>query len=225
MSYADRIRWSGLAAMFGGVLWSLSWILVSFTEDGTRSVLGLSERGWRTVLLNPAMLLFVAGLVAFRAKQAGRSGKLGKAGFAVCLISVGAMLVGNVVEFWVSELFYGTQQSGWAMMGVGFMLLPVGLLLFGVATFKAKVFSGWRRAVPLGFGLTLVLLILIMMAVILLTGSQTQEGLLGAMLLSIAVGWTALGYALWSETTGLPAAWHLAEAEPHKACACSAGLA
>ena len=206
MSYADRIRWSGLAAMFGGVLWTLSWILVSFTEDGTRSVLGLSERGWRTVLLNPAMLLFMAGLVGFHAKQAGRPGKLGKAGVAVCLISVGAMLVGNMVEFWVSELFYGTQQPGWAIMGIGFMLLPVGFLLLGVATFKAKVFSGWRRAVPLGFGLTLVLLILIMMSVMLLTGSQTQEDLLSVMLLSIAVGWTALGYALWSETSGLPAA-------------------
>ena len=199
MSYVDRIRWSGLAAMFGGVLWTLSWILVSFTEDGTRSVLGLSEHGWRTALLNPAMLLFMAGLAGFHARQAGQSGRLGRTGFAVCLLSTGTMLLGNVVEFWVSEYFYGTQRPGWVMMGVGLMMLPAGFVLLGIGTLRARVLTGWRRAVPLGFGLTLALLVIVLMALIVWTGSQPSvEGVFGAILV-IALGWAALGYALWSE--------------------------
>ena len=33
----------------------------------------------------------------------------------------------------------------------------------------------------------------------LVSGSSSQEGVLGAMLLTIAAGWVVLGYALWSE--------------------------
>ena len=85
------------------------------------------------------------------------------------------------------------------MMGVGLLLLPIGLLLFGIGTLKASVFSGWRRAVPFGFGLLLALLILSGVALMLLSGSRSQEGFLGAVLVSIAAGWAVLGYALWSD--------------------------
>jgi len=199
MLSSNLIRWSGPLAVLGGVLWTATWILVAFTADGTRDVFGFSERGWRTLLLNPAMLFFMAGLVAFHAKQAGRSGNLGKSGFVICLLGLGTLLLGNIIEFWVSELFYGSQQPGWATMGVGFLLLPIGLLLFGIATLKARVFSGWRRAVPFGFALILALLILSGVALMLLSGSRSQEGFLGAVLLSIAAGWAVLGYALWSD--------------------------
>ena len=199
MSSTKWIQRSGFLAMLGGALWTATWILVAFTADGTRDVLGFSERGWRTLLLNPAMIFFMAGLSGFHAKQARRSGTLGKTGSVICLLGLGTMLLGNIIEFWVSELFYGTQKPGWAMMGVGFMILAVGLLLFGVGTRRAKVLSGWRRAVPLSFGLVLASLILIEIAATLLTGSRLQEGLLGAMLLNIAIGWAVLGYALCSE--------------------------
>ena len=109
------------------------------------------------------------------------------------------MLLGNLIEFWVSELFYGTQQPGWAMMGVGFLLLPIGLLLLGIGTLKARVFSGWRRPVPFGFGLILALLILSGVALMFLSGSGSQQVFLDALLFSIGAGWALLGYALWSD--------------------------
>ncbi len=192
------IRWSGPLAVLGGILWTATWILVAFTAAGTRDMFGFSERGWRTLLLNPAMLFFMAGLVGFHAKQAGRSGRLGRSGFVVCLLGLGTMLLGNIVEFWVSDLFYGTQEPGWEMMGVGLLLLPIGLLLFGIGTLKASVFSGWRRAVPFGFGVVLALLILSGVALMLLSGSGSQVGFFRAMVLSIAAGWGLLGSALWS---------------------------
>lgn len=80
MLSSNLIRSSGLLAMLGSVLWTAAWILV-FTADGTREVFGFSERGWRTLLLNPAMLFFMAGLVGFHAKQAGRSESLERGGF------------------------------------------------------------------------------------------------------------------------------------------------
>lgn len=197
MPSSKLIRSSGLLALLGGVLWTATWFVV-FTADGTRDVLGFSERGWRTLLLNPAMLFFMAGLVSFHAKQAGRSESLAKGGFVICLLGLGTMLLGNIGEFWVSELFYGTQEPGWAMMGVGLLLLPIGLLLFGIGTLKARVFSGWRRAVPLVFGALLAFLILIGVALILLSGPR-QKGFLGVLVSSIAAGWAVLGYALWSD--------------------------
>ncbi len=96
MRSSNLIRSSGLLAVLGSVMWTATWILV-FTADGTREVLGFSERGWRTLLLNPAMLFFMTGLVGFQAKQAGRSGAVAKGGFIICLLGLGTMLLGNIV--------------------------------------------------------------------------------------------------------------------------------
>lgn len=199
MRPSNLIRWSGLLAVLGAMLWTASWIVVTLTAGDTREVLGLSERGWRTLLLNPAMLFFMAGLVGFHAKQVGRSGRAARSGFVVCLLGLSTMLLGNIIEFWVSGLFYGTTAPGWHMMGVGLLLLPIGLLLFGIGTLKAGVFFGWRRAVPFGFGLILAVLVLTGVALMLLSGSGSQLGWFWAVILSIAAGWGVLGFALWSD--------------------------
>ncbi len=173
----------------GSLLWTVSWIVVGLTGGGRSP----SERIWRTVLLNPAMLLLIAGLVAFHAHQAEKSRGLGKAGFAISLLGTGTMLLGNVVEFWVSEYFFGTQTPGWRMMGVGSLMLPVGFVLLGLGTLRAKVFTGWRRAVPLGFGLMLA-------AIKSITVFGNHYWLLDRSdAVAIPLGWMALGYALWSE--------------------------
>jgi hypothetical protein len=199
MDSTKSIQRSGFLAMLGGALWTATWILVAFTADETKDVFGFSERGWRTLLLNPAVLFFMAGLAGFHAKQSRGSGSLGMTGFVVCMLALGTILVGNITEFWVFQLLYGTTHPGWGIMWVGFMMLPVGLLIFGLATRRAKVFSGWRRAVPLGFGAVLASLMVVGIGVMLITGRGSQEELLRAMLHGIAIGWAALGYALWSE--------------------------
>jgi hypothetical protein len=140
----------------------------------------------------------MVGLLGFHAKQAERSTSLGKSGFVVCLLGLGTMALGNVIEFWISGPFYGTQAPGWAIMGVGLLILPVGLLLFGIATLRAGIFSGWRRTVPLGFGIILTLLILSGVALIALSGSGSQVGWFRAIVLAFAAGWVAMGSALWS---------------------------
>jgi len=183
-------RWSGLFAMLGSLLWTAGWIIVSVVGGGTHA-----ERVWRTLLLNPAMLLFLASLAGFHARQAGRSGRVGRTGLAVCLLGTGTMLLGNIVEFWVSELVWGTQTPGWAMMGVGLAMLPAGFLLLGIGTLRAGVLAGWRRVVPLGFGVVLALIVMFVAA-----AYRTGEVLFAfGAVYGFALGWATFGYALWSE--------------------------
>ena len=95
------IRRAGLAAILGAAIWWTSWILNSFTKDGSVAVLGLSERGWRTVA-NLALLSFTGGLAGITAAHASRAGKVAFVGFLTTLLGLVAMLAGNVIEFWVA---------------------------------------------------------------------------------------------------------------------------
>ena len=183
----------GLFTMLGSLLWIVGWIITLIAGGGSDT-----ERVWRTLLVNPALFLFVVGLTRFYARQMGRSGQLGKAGFAASLIGTATMLVGNVVEFWVSEYFFGTQTPGWVMMGVGLLVLPAGFVVLGIGTLRASVFTGWRRFVPLVFGLMLALFV-IALIIDYWPGSRYSYETHVVAIFGFALGWSALGYALWSE--------------------------
>ena len=130
------IRWAGLAAILGAAIWWTSWILNSFTKDGSVAVLGLSERGWRTVA-NSALLSFTGGLAGITAAHASRAGKLAIVGFLTTLLGLVVMLAGNVIEFWVAK------YPGGFMFLFGLLVQPIGLILLGIH------FQGERTA-PLG---------------------------------------------------------------------------
>lgn len=186
-------RRRGLFAMLGSLLWVVTAVLVGFTGGGgTRA-----EAVLRTVLLNPALLLLIVGLMGFHERQAKRSGWLGAAGFAICLLGTGIMLLGNIAEIWVYKFLYGILEArwspGWRAMGIGLMILPAGFVLLGIATFRAGVFTAWRRAVPLGFGLMLALIVLSVAVAGIGSGLVVFYG--------FAIGWAAFGYTLWSEKT------------------------
>ena len=203
-----QIRWTGILAMIGGAIWAASWTLNAFTQDGTRAVLGLSERGWRR-LLDPALLFLIAGLTAHQLRSARRLRTLGKIGFVTSLVGLVAMLVGNVIEFWIGELLYvdvpgkfkPTDHVGWVMFLIGFMILSIGLILLGIAHLNAKLLFGWRRILPLSIGLVLVVLAVVAGP---LVEARSANLLLAAMIYAFALGWIALGYDLWSSTLEEP---------------------
>ena len=152
MASPRLIRWTGLAAMLGAAVWWTSWILNGFTRDGTVAVLGLSERGWRTVA-NAALAAFIGGLAGLAAAHASRAGKVAIVGFLTALLGLVAMLAGNVIEFWVAA------DPGGLMYLVGLLVQPIGLILLGIPVFKANVLPRWGRPVPLGFGAILGLML------------------------------------------------------------------
>ena len=193
-------RRRGLSAMVGSLLWVATGVLFGFTGGGgTRG-----EAVLRTVLLNPALVLLIVGLMGFHERQAKRSGRVGAAGYAVCLLGIGLLLLGNVTEIWVYKYLHGVLEArwtpGWRAMGVGIILLPTGLIVLGIGTLKAGVFTGWRRAVPLGFGLVLALDVSALMLTYWTdSGDVISRNAPGLMFYAFALGWAALGYALWSE--------------------------
>ena len=190
MTPSRLIRWTGLAAMLGAAVWWASWILNSFTRDGTVAVLGLSERGWRTVA-NAALLSFIGGLAGITAAHASRVGKFAIVGFLITLLGLVVMLAGNVIEFWVADALGGLMSL------LGLLVQPIGLILLGIPILKANVLPRWGRPVPLGFGAILGLMFVVAM-VRLATGIRVQEKLMAVVIVTIGLGWMALGYALWS---------------------------
>ncbi len=195
MDSAKLIRWSGLLAMVGGVIWTGSGILNWFAAQDRLEVPAAIHTGAVLGL----MLFFMAGLAGFYARQAGKTRKLGKTGFIISLAGLGTMLIGNLIEVWGGSLLYAvvpgefkpTDHLGWAMEIVGFVVVSIGFILLGVATLRAKVLPGWRRALPLIIGLMIT-------SGMLLAFGIGEAGLVISFL-SFGLGWLVLGYVLWSD--------------------------
>ena len=191
------IRWSGLAAMLGGLLWMVLGALAGMTGGSTK-VLGLAE-GAYSRMFTVSLLLVTAGLAGLYARQAGRFGRLGAAGFVLAFIGLALIVLGNVIEWWISDLIFADVQpgqfkpgahAGWGIFLVGFCVLAVGLVLVGIATIQAKALPRWSRALPLVIGLLPALGFLVALSI--------GEGGVELILLSPCLGWMLLGYALWS---------------------------
>ena len=134
MSSSDLIRWGGLAAIWGGVLWAL-W------NAGLEFVVGWGEppspayaryEAYNRVM--PVILpLLVAGLLGFHAAQKGGHGWLRRAGLIIALIGFTLLLVGNVAEFWVFNTQpYGEangRDNSWTLYLLGVFTLSIGSVL------------------------------------------------------------------------------------------------
>jgi len=133
-------------------------------------------------LLSIPCILFMAGLFAFHARQANRTGRSGKAGFVLSLVALALMAVGVVVE------------SGLLLLGV--LALILGLTGFGIATIRAKVWPGWSRFLPLPIPLVLLVGLLLGLLAGRGTGAREAELILSSL---FGLAWLLLGYALWSD--------------------------
>ncbi len=70
MSSSDLIRWGGLAAMFGCVVWVVEGLLI----------LAIPQTAWTDVLFIIGILSVVAALVGFHALQKDNYGRIGRGG-------------------------------------------------------------------------------------------------------------------------------------------------
>ncbi len=190
MPSSALIRWGGLAAMVGGVLWALWYV-------GATLVGGENYQTYNR-LMPVVLLLLMVGLVAFFVAQKGSHDRLLiKTGFVVALIGLLVMIAGNVVEFWAfAEEPYGAsslRDSAWMAFALGMFAFYMGTVLFGIGTLRARMLprSGALLLIiwfPLGFVLSGLLQLVSVPEALAFSG---LTALLGA-------GWAVLGYALWS---------------------------
>ena len=184
MSSSDLIRWGGLAAIWGGVLWALWNAGLEFVVGWGEPPSPAYERYEAYNRVMPVILpLLVAGLLAFHAAQKGGHGWLRRAGTIIALIGFTLLLVGNVAEFWVFNTQpYGEvngRDNSWTLYLLGVFTLSIGSVVFGIATLRAKILP--HRA-----------------AVLFTVGSAAAVVPFIGMLL-LGAGWAWLGYALWSK--------------------------
>lgn len=184
MSSSELIRWSGLAAVAGGVslavaeLVTLSFFGYDFSRTATTGTYALYS-----ALIMIAGLLLPLGLVGLYARQSEAVGPLGLVGFVVAFI--GTVLVAGF--FWTSafiapllaveapELLAVRSLPGFFR---SFIVFGLGWLLFGVATLRAGVYPR-AAAVLLVVGAVLTVVPLPLTGVV----------------LAAAVAW--MGYALF----------------------------
>src|SRR5215210_1417340 len=135
------------------------------------------EPGALDILVILAMILEVVGLVGFHALQGRNYGPIGRAGLYTTIASI---VVFELLL--VASPLGGDVGLDW-LVAVGVLGLLVGLALYGAATLQARVLPRWCG----------ILFIIFMPVGILLGDLQPIWG---------GLAWLALGYALWSQSSG-----------------------
>jgi hypothetical protein len=197
------IRWAGLSAMVAGVLFMVVGLFHPLNDLSS-----VTTPRWAIVhILASAMCFFVLlGLAGLYARQAEKSGWLGLVGFFLYSLSWVLTVAYTFAEVFILPLLatqaptfvqgflvafsssadpnFALLANLWTVTGVLYML---GGLLFGIATFRARILSRWAA------GLLAVGSVLSPLAAML----PHQYQPLVAIPVGLALTW--LGYSLFSE--------------------------
>ncbi len=180
---ASWIRWSGLAAVLGGVMWALWTVGFNFVGYGELGTPAYERYEAYNRLLPLALLPVVVGFLGLHAAQRRSYGWLGRAGFVTALVGLTLVVAGSVGEFWVFTMQpYGEangRDASWTIYLLGHLVLAIGSVLFGIATVRAKVLA---RKPSMTFAVL---------------GGFAIAPFFGALMFAIPFTW--LGYILWSE--------------------------
>jgi len=193
MTKEKFVRLSGWALMLGGATFMLGFALssqeTSFSDPlgGRDAFIEYSQ----LVLLPLAMASLAVGLLGMRSRYGTQVGRFG----SISLL-VGA--IGGAIGF-VGAIGLGLILGGggwWGMWLSGFLLVLVGLLLFGIAAVRKKPLPRWN-ALPLITG-SLFLLVPVMS---LITGSDDLSGpILATIFLLVAAGFVTLGFVVQGDS-------------------------
>ncbi len=182
MGTSILIRWAGLAAMVGGVLWALWTVGFNFVGYGEPGTPAYERYEAYNRVLPLALLPVVAGFLGLHAAQRRSYGWLGRAGLVTALVGLALAICGSVGEFWVfTTQPYGESNgraTSWAIYLLGHLVLAIGSVLFGIATVRARVLA---RKPAMTFAVL---------------GGFAVLPFFGALVFAIPFAW--LGYALWS---------------------------
>jgi hypothetical protein len=153
VSNSSLIRWSGLAAILGGVLLSLGALLSLATESEKLSVwVTTPSDAFSSLLYLLGGVLLQLGLVGLYMRQSEASGILGLVAFLVAFLGTALAVGGTWAELFVVpavavEAPRVLEAEPIRMLAIGytltfFVFLSVGWLLFGVALFRARIYPG-----------------------------------------------------------------------------------
>src|SRR5215203_2760996 len=133
------VRLGGLAAMVGGLLWSVRALIATagaplWPEKGTDP------------LFVTAQLLFLAGLVGLcaRYKDSLEGSEERGVAFAVSSVGVIASCVGQVGLLW--------SEVAWYVFGLGCVVECIGLMAFGAAASHEKTLPYYWSSLPFVIG-------------------------------------------------------------------------
>jgi hypothetical protein len=165
-------RWGGIWLAAGGAAWAIL---------GIGALVGLlgAIPGREDVVIFVLALIFTAlGLLGVHSVQGGRTGALGRLGLSVALLAIGVRAAGGIAFLAGSLALERVSQP----VTVGML---VGLVLYGVATFRAGVLPRWygvalAAAMPISlpldvYGTTLFGVVLAILGIALAVGSGRAE--------------------------------------------------
>ena len=182
------VRWLGMAAIVGGVLWMALRPFISNTWG--RPMLGFTYEDYNRLMAVPLMLLlFGAWGVTIRYWQ--DVGKVGHLGNLLVVLGLLGALAGVLIEFWWAGGLSGNREGamwGWLIYLLGLAGVTIGLVLFGASAMLNKALPGWSRPIPLLMASLLVLWIL--------SSIVGLEDLGNAGKALLGLGWVLLGVAL-----------------------------
>ena len=166
MGSSGIVRWGAISLMLGGVTWLILGLSNIFGY--LQAIPGRED----VVLLVFALLLTAAGLVGLHALQRRSYGLLGQAGFYIALVALAARILCDAV------FLAGSPALQW-IVWPSILGLLVGLVVYGLATLRARVLLRW-------YGLALIVSMPVSLPLV-----TYGTALFGLILV-------VLGYALWS---------------------------
>jgi len=130
-------------------------------------------------------ILLLLGAVGLLVLANGRRGV--QAGTIIMALGSALMTVGFGLMFWFDN------DNGWSIMYAAMIILPVGVLIFGIANRQAAILSHWNK-LPLIMGALAT--ILIFAVTLELFAAQQSDIFFSAYLLTLAIGWLGMGAAM-----------------------------
>ena len=201
----NLIRWAGLSAMVTGIIFAG---IQPFHPPDVLASVNTSAFIIITSLKTAMSLFGLFGIAGLYARQVEESGWLGLAGYLMLTIFYAVQMCFSFVEPLILPLLttvaptfvesvLGMASGAGGPMNLGALatvyslvsvLYLLGLLLFGIAIFRARILPRWAAGL-LAFSGPL--------AIIMVTLLPHQLERLAAIPMGVALAW--LGYALWSE--------------------------
>lgn len=124
------ISWGGVASVFCGLFWIITWPATN-----------------GTVPIVLALVLGLVGLAGLYSRQSGQGGRLGRAGFVLGILGTGLALA---AELWLFASGFSAPPI--LILSLGLVILGVGIVLLGVTSLRGKALHRWR-SLPMGLGL------------------------------------------------------------------------